>query len=73
MFSGILIELKLNAFVLTILYYIYKDSPAAIGSVHDIWLTNLFQNLSTQSLDKISLEVPETLHTNSQCTSVNSQ
>lgn len=36
MFLRILIKLNLNAFVLTILYSIYKDSPGITGSVPDI-------------------------------------
>lgn len=68
MFGGILIKLNLNAFVLTMLYSIYKDSPDIIGSVHDIWLTDLFPNLSIQPLGKIPVEVPEVFHTSRQCT-----
>lgn len=60
MFLGILIKLNLNAFVL---YSIYKDSPAIIGSVHDIGLTELFPIFSTQPLSKISVEVSEVFHT----------
>lgn len=68
MFGGILIKLNLNAFVLTMLYSLYKDCPDIIGSVHDRWLTDLFPILTIQPLGKIPEEVPELFHTSRQCT-----